>query len=104
MFGYGSLYQREDYHLLQEAIRALVEKELPLKFFLPAFPVKSNNKEKVLGIKADFGEFLAIKNILGTMRKLQAEYKHGVEFIIMSDYHTFDQYLGVTEEEYTYYQ
>jgi len=104
MFGYPAVYQRQDFHLLQEAISNLVSKKLPIKFFLPAFPSKSpNTTDKVFGVTPDFGEFQAIKNILRTLRKIEAIYDHGVEFTLFSDYHTFDQYVGVSEEDYHEY-
>jgi len=104
MFGYPAVYQRQDFHLLQEAISNLVSKKLPIKFFLPAFPSKSpNTTDKVFGVTPDFGEFQAIKNILRTLRKIEAIYDHGVEFELFDDYHTFDQYIGVPAEDYREY-
>ena len=104
MFGYQTLYAREDYQLLSDSIQAIVNDKLPLRFFLPGFPAKSPNfKEKVFGDEADFAEFFALRNVLITLRKLETVYPLGVEFVIMSDYHTFDQYVGVSEEAYQRY-
>lgn len=104
MYGYGSLYNEVDYDVLKNHILALVSKKLPLRFFLPGFPAKSSNKKhKVFGDMPDFAEFLAIRTLVITARKLQAVYKQGVKITILSDYHTFDQYVGVSEEAYRKY-
>eukprot|EP00112_Aurelia_sp_Birch-Aquarium-sp1_P017961 Seg422.6 transcript_id=Seg422.6/GoldUCD/mRNA.D3Y31 product="Spore wall maturation protein DIT1" protein_id=Seg422.6/GoldUCD/D3Y31 len=104
MHGYGYLYSKTDYENLRNCIFNLVVRELPLRFFLPGFPSKSsNNIEKVFGARPDFAEFLAIRSLLTTARKLQAIYNHGVVVTILSDYHTFDEYVGVNEEDYFIY-
>ena len=104
MFNYGSLYVRGDFNLLYGRINSLISKQLPLHFFLPGFPVKSpNTNEMVLGTLPDFSEFLAIRSLQTTARKLQAIYQAGVKITILSDYHTFDQYIAVDEQEYFAY-
>ena len=50
MFGYNDLYNKEDYAALRESISKLLDQEQPLRFFLPAFPSKSPNREKVIGL------------------------------------------------------
>ena len=106
MHGYGKTYAKEDYVGLFNQIREIVLKRLPLRFFLPAFPSKSpNTKVKVLGSSPDYAEFLAIRSLVITARDLQQIYPEGVIVTIMSDYYTFDQYIGVTQENYkTYYK
>ena len=104
MYGYGQTYSKGDYTGLFNQIREIVLKRLPLRFLLPAFPCKSPNTEaKVLGSSPDFAEFLAVQSLIITARKLQQIYPMGITVTIMSDYHTFDQYIGVTEENYKIY-
>ena len=104
MYAFGNLYNKQDYDVLRNRLKVIVSECLPLRFFLPGFPVKSPNKmDKVLGDLPDFAEFLAIRTLVTTIRKLQAIYKHGVSITILSDYHTFDQYIGVSEESYMKY-
>ena len=104
MYGYGQTYVKGDYIRLFDQIRDLMVKRLPLRFLLPAFPCKSPNTEvKVLGSSPDYAEFLAIRSLIITARKLQQIYPIGVTVTIMSDYHTFDQYIGVNEENYKIY-
>ena len=104
MHGYGQTYTKDDYMCLFNQIRDLIAKQLPIRFLLPAFPCKSSNDEsKVLGPTPDLAEFLAIRSLITTARKLQEIYSEGVLVTLMSDYHTFDQYVGVTEERYKAY-
>ena len=104
MHGYDKTYAKEDYAGLFNQIREMVLKRLPLRFFLPAFPAKSpNTAVKVIGSSPDYAEFLAIRSLVITARKLQQIYPEGVIVTIMSDYYTFDQYIGVTQETYKSY-
>ena len=104
MFGSEDKYGVDEFSNLREDVANLMKKSLPLKFLLPAFPAKSPNKvEKVLGIAPDFLEVKALCCMLKTLRLLEEIYPHGVKLVLMSDYHTFDQYVGVSEEEYNVY-
>ena len=104
MHNFGKDLKQCDYRLLLDSITTLIAKNLPLKFFVPGFPCKSSNThKKVLGDRPDFSEFMAIRSLLTTVRKLEAIYSHGVKIVILSDYHTFDQYIGVEEESYNIY-
>ncbi|XP_066925324.1 uncharacterized protein [Clytia hemisphaerica] len=104
LYGYKTLYQRSDYSKLLDRIYDLVSEQRVMKFFLPAFPVKSSNKfQKVLGVDVDFAESIAIDNLIKTARKIEGIYQAGAYIIIMSDYHTFDQYIQVDEENYKIY-
>eukprot|EP00794_Sanderia_malayensis_P014913 gene14913-16455_t len=106
MYGFGEQYSKADFILLFNRVSDFVIGGLPISFFLPGFPCKSpNQKTKVLGNGPDMSEFLGLRLLLSTARKIQAIYSHGVIITIMSDYHTFDQYIGVSEEQYnTYYE
>ena len=104
MHGFGTDLTANDYGLLLGSITNLINRRLPLKFFIPGFPCKSPNTEaKVLGYRPDFSEFIAVRSLLTTIRKLEAIYPHGVKIVILSDYHTFDQCIGVEEHTYNIY-
>ena len=104
MYGVCEKYGAEDFAQLRESITTLMKQQLPLKFLLPAFPCKSPNVDhKVLGISPDFVEVKAIECLLKTLRQLEIIYEHGAKIVLMSDYHTFDQYVGVDEENYNVY-
>ena len=104
MYSFGKDLTTSDYELLLDSVTNLISRNLPLKFFIPGFPCKSSNTDKkVLGYRPDFSEFIAVRSLLTTIRKLEAIYTHGVRIVILSDYHTFDKYIGVEEESYTVY-
>ena len=104
MYNFRRELKASDYGLLFDSVTKLINKCLPLKFFVPGFPCKSSNtNRKVLGYHPDFSEYLAIRSLLDTVRKLEAVYPFGVKIVILSDYHTFDQHIGVNEEEYNVY-
>ena len=104
LYGFETLYEKDDYWLLLDRIYELVSEKRIMKFFLPAFPAKSSNKyQKVLGIDVDFAESIAIDNLIKIARKIESIYEPGALVIIMSDYHTFDQYIQVEEENYNLY-
>jgi len=104
MYGVCEKYVAEDFSQLRDNMATLIKKQLPLKFLLPAFPCKSPNVEnKVLGISPDFVEVKAIESLLKTLRHLESIYEFGAKIVLMSDYHTFDQYVGVSEDNYNVY-
>ena len=104
MHNFGKDLKKCDYDLLLDSITNLISRNLPLTFFIPGFPCKSSNtNKKVLGDRSDFSEFMAIRSLITTIRKLEAIYPHGVRMVILSDYHTFDQYIGVKEDSYNVY-
>ena len=104
MYSFGKNLTARDYGLLLDCITNLINKHLPLKFFIPGFPCKSSNThKKVLGHRPDFSEFMAIRSLLTTIRKLEAIYHLGVKITILADYHTFDQYIAVQEDSYNVY-
>ena len=104
MYSFGKDLIASDYGLLLDCITNLINRHLPLKFFIPGFPCKSSNTDKkVLGHRTDFSEFIAIRSLLTTIRKLEAVYPLGVKIVILSDYHTFDQYIAVKDRSYNIY-
>jgi len=104
MYGVCEKYVAEDFSQLRKNMEALIIKQLPLKFLLPAFPCKSPNVDhKVFGASPDFVEVKAIESLLKTLRQLEIIYEHGAKIMLMSDYHTFDQYVGVSEDNYNVY-
>ena len=104
MHGFEVQHSRNEFLGLHDQLRNLYNEELPLEFFLPGFPAKSQNRQKVLDPHADFSEFLALRNILSTMRKLERIWPHkAVKFVIFSDFHTFKDCVFVKSEDYDRY-
>ena len=104
MYGYGDMYTSYHYMSLFERLLKLVSQKKLIQVLLQGFPVKSpNTVRKVLSSHPDYAEHIALKTFLGTIRKVEGVYDEGICVTIMSDYHTFDQHLGVSEENYNIY-
>lgn len=85
-------------------IVASVEQNEPVTFVLPAFPGKSPNLEKVLGVLPDYAERLAL-NFLGNLcQKIKQFYPPGIKMIICSDGRVFSDVIGMKESDVTQYQ
>ncbi|MFC6299217.1 L-tyrosine/L-tryptophan isonitrile synthase family protein [Pseudomonas sp. CCM 7893] len=92
------------YKLLKQQVIDSITCNQPLKFLLPAFPCKSISAEKCLSDTPDMAEWLALKKIVSTIRKIEEVYEHGVKFTIFSDYHTFSKYISVEAKSYYRYR
>jgi pyoverdine/dityrosine biosynthesis protein Dit1 len=81
-----------------------IENNEPVSFVLPAFPGKSPNSEKVLGVLPDHAERLSLI-FLGTLcEKVKEYYAPGMKIIICSDGRVFSDVVGMKEENVTAYQ
>ena len=81
-----------------------IENNEPVSFVLPAFPGKSPNSEKVLGVLPDLAERLSLI-FLGTLcEKVKDYYAPGIKIIICSDGRVFSDVVGMKEENVTAYQ
>ncbi|WHT15906.1 isocyanide synthase family protein [Crossiella sp. CA-258035] len=76
----------------------------PIQFVLPAFPVKSPNREKVLGHLPDLAEELAVTFLDELCAELAEVYPPGVRLTICSDGRVFGDLIGVPDEHITAYQ
>ncbi|KAJ1555961.1 dityrosine synthesis enzyme, partial [Cladochytrium tenue] len=86
------------------SVRFYIERNLPVRFVLPAFPCKSpNTEQKVLGSLPDLGEELALRTMDITGRKIKEVYPPGVSFLIVSDGHVFSDLLGVNDDAVVQY-
>jgi hypothetical protein len=69
--------------------RFFVSHNLQLQFCLPAFPCKSSNPDKVLGVYPDKGEEIALRRLHGFVQKIERIYPPGAKILIVSDGHVF---------------
>ncbi|KAI9320353.1 Pyoverdine/dityrosine biosynthesis protein-domain-containing protein, partial [Zopfochytrium polystomum] len=85
-------------------VRFYVERSMPIRFVLPAFPCKSPNTEsKVLGTLPDLGEELALRTMDFVGKMIKQVYPPGVSFLIVSDGHVFSDLLGVDDNAVVQY-
>lgn len=70
----------------------------PIQMVLPAFPAKSSNREKTLGILPDFGEVLALKRLNHLCEKIEHIYDPGARLVVCSDGRVFSDLVQVSDE------
>ncbi|KAE8138589.1 Pyoverdine/dityrosine biosynthesis protein-domain-containing protein [Aspergillus pseudotamarii] len=84
-------------------VRFFVNHNSTLQLCLPAFPCKSSNQEKVVGILPDRGEEIALRRLHAFAHKIEQLYRPGARILIISDGHVFSDCIGVddaTVDEY----
>lgn len=89
-------------HLKQ--VMTAVEKNQPIIFVLPAFPAKSPNLSKVLGVLPDMAEKLALEFLNNLCKQIQAIYAPGARIVLCSDGRVFNDVIGMTDTEVGQYQ
>ncbi|WP_431041675.1 L-tyrosine/L-tryptophan isonitrile synthase family protein [Streptomyces sp. P1-3] len=85
-------------------VAAAVAAGRPVTFVLPAFPGKSPNPAKVLGVLPDLAERLALGFLDGLCGRIQAVYAPGARVLICSDGRVFSDAVGIPDEHITAYQ
>ncbi len=85
-------------------IKISIEKNEPISLVLPAFPGKSPNQEKVLGVLPDFAEELSLKFLNNLCERVKEYYKPGAKIILCSDGRVFSDVVGIKESDITSYQ
>lgn len=75
-----------------------------VRFVLPAFPGKSPNPAKVLGVLPDMAEKQALIFLNGLCERIEKIYTLGAEIVICSDGRVFNDVIGIRDEDLTAYQ
>lgn len=98
----------DDLHSIECTMLPLLHAQItrggPLQMVIPAFPVKSPSRRKVLGALPDLGERLALSFLNTLCERLRAVYAPGAELVICSDGHVFGPAVGVDDDTITAYQ
>lgn len=76
----------------------------PVTFILPAFPGKSPNLAKVLGVLPDMGERRALEFLQQLCDRIAAIYEPGAKVILASDGRVFSDVVGMTDADVTAYR
>jgi L-tyrosine isonitrile synthase len=76
----------------------------PVRFVLPAFPGKSPNRAKVLGVLPDTAERLALEFLDALTARIRGLYAPGAHILICSDGRVFSDAVGIPDEHITAYQ
>lgn len=88
---------------LAKVIRA-INAQKPIEFVLPAFPGKSPNPSKVLGVMPDMAEKQALIFLNNLCKQIQAIYEPGAKVVICSDGRVFSDVVGISEAHISAYQ
>lgn len=84
-------------------IEAFVRRGEPVRLVLPAFPAKSSNPEKTLGVLPDLGELLALRRLNRLCADIAAAHAPGARLTICSDGRVFSDLVQVTDEAVSAY-
>ncbi|RZS43055.1 2-isocyano-3-(4-hydroxyphenyl)propanoate synthase [Herbihabitans rhizosphaerae] len=76
----------------------------PIELVLPAFPTKSPNPAKVLGIRPDMAEELALRFLAELCGDIEKIHPPGAKVIICSDGRVFEELIKVPDRDITAYQ
>ncbi|KAE8381570.1 Pyoverdine/dityrosine biosynthesis protein-domain-containing protein [Aspergillus bertholletiae] len=79
-------------------VRFFVCQNSTLQLCLPAFPCKSSNLEKVMGVLPDRGEEIALRRLHTFTHKIEQIYPPGARVLIISDGHVFSDCIGVDDK------
>ncbi|MBI3507593.1 MAG: L-tyrosine/L-tryptophan isonitrile synthase family protein [Proteobacteria bacterium] len=90
-----------DYHAGKVA--DFVRRGLPITLVLPAFPAKSSNPEKTLGILPDFGEVLALQRLNSLCAEIAKRYAPGAQLVVCSDGRVFSDLVQVSDHAVSEY-
>ena len=85
-------------------IISAVTQGIPVTFVLPAFPGKSPNLGKVLGILPDMAEKRALEFLQHLCDRVKRFYSPGARIILCSDGRVFSDVVGMRDEDVTAYQ
>lgn len=88
----------------RERVARFVSRSVPVEFVLPAFPGKSPNKTKVIGIASDMAEQLSLDFLRRICDQIQGLYAPGARIIICSDGHVFSDLVRIADSDVTCYQ
>lgn len=85
-------------------IAAAVQRDAPIQMVLPAFPAKSPNPQKTMGVLPDLGEVLALERLQGICERIGDVYAPGAELVICSDGRVFSDLVLVSDAHVSDYR
>ncbi|HEX2133648.1 MAG TPA: isocyanide synthase family protein [Actinophytocola sp.] len=94
----------ECYAVHAERVLRFLERDEPLHYVLPAFPAKSRNPGKVVGMLPDLGERISVEFLQSFCEQLTHLHPPGARILICSDGHVFADLLGIPDDDVTEYR
>jgi len=86
-----------------DAICSVVARGEPITMILPAFPGKSPNRRKTLGVLPDLAEKHALTNLAGLCERIGQIYAPGAKLVICSDGYCFSDVVNISDREVAQY-
>jgi pyoverdine/dityrosine biosynthesis protein Dit1 len=80
-----------------------LERQEPVHMFLPGFPCKSPNLERVTGSLPDLGEWLSLHHLQMLCERVAAVYQPGAKLSICADGRVFGDVVGVPDGDISRY-
>lgn len=87
-----------------DRVKQYVRRGEPVHFILPAFPAKSPNHRKVLGVLPDMAERVALNFLQSLCEQVGHFYAPGARLTICSDGRVFSDLVCVRDEDVTSYK
>lgn len=87
-----------------DKVLRFIKQNKTIEMILPAFPAKSPNRNKAIGHLPDYGEYLAIKNLVSLCREIKHVYAPGAKVIICSDGRVFADVIYVPDQHISEYR
>lgn len=98
----------EDFHaeskLHIKKILFFIKNNEPIHMILPAFPAKSPNRRKTLGVYPDKGEELAFKALHKLCENIKKIYSPGAKLTICSDGRVFAELVRISDQSVSEYK
>ncbi|HEX8758676.1 MAG TPA: isocyanide synthase family protein [Pseudonocardiaceae bacterium] len=88
----------------RKRVAQFVSRGVAVDFALPAFPGKSPNKSKVIGVSPDMAEQLSLDFLRKVCDQIQETYAPGARIIICSDGHVFSDLVHIADADIISYQ
>lgn len=85
------------YQAQKSIIQYFIKENKPIHFVLPAFPAKSPNKEKVIGVLPDLGEQLGLQLLDKMCRQIKEVYPAGAQVTVCFNGRVFGDLLKVSD-------
>ncbi|MEE2671916.1 MAG: isocyanide synthase family protein [Bdellovibrionota bacterium] len=93
-----------DFSIQYDTIKKFVERNKTIECVLPAFPAKSPNLNKVLGISTDKAEEISLYFLNFLCEKIKTVYPPGMRIILCSDGRVFSDVLNISDQNVSSYQ
>ena len=85
-------------------VENFISTNTPVHMVLPAFPAKSPNRKKTLGIYPDLGEEIALEALNTLCSKIKEIYEPGARLTVCSDGRVFAELVKIPDADVTAYK